>query len=756
MKHVKIDKTSATLGSFFAMETVNCSDIVWTSSCDEWVSIGHAEHERGLVFHYNNSLAMENPECSRMIPVLQKCCRDCVIRTFSTGRYLAADAGMISVVTAPPNQIINPRNFANISISGISPGIPFRIDVCAYDYLYQLDVMYRHGVHALSQSCPQCLVGVPAKTFGSAYPGDDSRRFDIYSDIPLPANNTHAPDYMGCVAFDDVMMRLPLNHTADDLLLIHMVTDGNPSLCTHDIKLKFNICPPGFGVIVDGSGKYKTCATCTDDTYSYIDGGHASCININCGRHMKCPGGAVVHAEPDYWIYRDYDTGVATPYRCPPTLCKGSEVCAVHRNVTHHLCGTCDLEYSVWMDECTHCPDTYNILLISLLILAAWGNVGVIVTLAQSEAGLFSILAYYCQSAAMILAPASLFDIGVSKIMNFQFEQVLVLGSGHQGSSCPFARDGIGLIQSNLLMPVLSLVLLCVTAGVHALGVRLLVPAESRDCYEVLRRYGRGLFALIASTYQIIVVWTSNYLDCRSAGDVDILWTGPDVVCDSDRYLSMQPLFMIFAIYLIIVPIVLLVLIRNSLKTIENEAQLTEKLLDGGDDNVNAVEHSRTKRTLLTASLQVLQSAYTKKRYYWECAILLRKFVFVIVYVLVSRLTGSSSMVALGCFAVESINLALHVAVRPLRSSKANILEFVSHLTLALVSAAAGSQAYIEGADDTFSAGVILYSLVHLLATGVLYVIVVVVVADALAPRVRRLNMIRIERSKSEGVMMSS
>lgn len=197
--------------------------------------------------------------------------------------------------------------------------------------------------------------------------------------------------------------------------------------------------------------------------------------------------------------------------------------------------------------------------------------------------------------------------------------------------------------------------------------------------------YIRTVVALVIFSYSHVTQEVFSFINCREVGDMSVVASAPHISCSSRTYERWQNFAYILLTYVILLPIVLLAVL------------------------VWANKKHNMQHSFFARKFGILFQCFTNERYYWQVVILLRRMLFIMIYV-VAYSEPSARHLAL--FIFSFIVLVMHLHFRPYYSKIDNDIE-TSLLILLVVLAGIQSAA----ASDIFPDEITIFaSIVTLLA----------------------------------------
>lgn len=356
-------------------------------------------------------------------------------------------------------------------------------------------------------------------------------------------------------------------------------------------------CPPGMGF----DSTAGLCRPCVNGvSYSFLQSWN------DC---LPCPSPDFVHCQPSsvqwkqgYWVYENDVTGEAQVYECDPTNCLDHGLCSANRLPTSPLCGLCAPGFSEWNRECVECTKTDGALIFGMIMIA-WMYVCLQHILSQRGPGPVKIILNHLQALSLVLYPQQWF------LGSDLFDMTVVSPSR---STCPFYRNGFGILITDAVVPILMLVVLWGTFCVCWLAQQVIFQKISPAVRHALgiAAFIRTSFVLLLSSFQSFLKLSFSFLTCHAVAGRNINLLAPSVDCSSAEYRAVFPLLLFLCVLVCAAPVALFAFLHKS----------RDLILVG-----------------IRSHCSAFVAGYSSERYFWECVILLRKMTLVIIFVVLYR-----------------------------------------------------------------------------------------------------------------------
>jgi hypothetical protein len=270
-----------------------------------------------------------------------------------------------------------------------------------------------------------------------------------------------------------------------------------------------------------------------------------------CPEGAVCPGRSNMTVSARYYVVCDANTLATETFLCDGGRCAADGHCSPNRVAAadNPLCGRCMPGYSEWDGTCVACPGANGGVILGLLVLA-WTCVLALHGLTQrsSANSALRIAMFFWQVALLIVGGTVWLRWAAVLDLNF------VVAGGASVSVCPFPVSPHGMLVLQLLGPLLSFVLLVVSAALH----RLLSPSTEARCrlpgFE-LAAYWRSCVTLYFVTFNSVTRACLDFFNCVTLPSGRYMVALPAVRCDEHAYRRLIPLVMtLLAMYVVVVP----------------------------------------------------------------------------------------------------------------------------------------------------------------------------------------------------------
>eukprot|EP00026_Physarum_polycephalum_P008129 Phypoly_transcript_08207.p1 GENE.Phypoly_transcript_08207~~Phypoly_transcript_08207.p1 ORF type:complete len:284 (+),score=12.35 Phypoly_transcript_08207:636-1487(+) len=199
--------------------------------------------------------------------------------------------------------------------------------------------------------------------------------------------------------------------------------------------------------------------------------------------------------------------------------------------------------------------------------------------------------------------------------------------------------------------------------------------------------YIRTICSLVLFSYSHVTQAVFTFVNCRTVGPYRVVASSPDISCDSTRYKHWSIFAYILFSYVLLLPVVLLVVL------------------------VRMYRAKKMNTPFFAEKYGVLFQCFKTKIYYWQVVILVRRLLFIVIFVVAFSAPFAQS-VALWLFAV--LVLVMHLCVRPFFFEIDNVIETALLVLLAII---AGIHSAIANNTfphqiDTLSAVVMIFAVI--------------------------------------------
>jgi hypothetical protein len=354
-------------------------------------------------------------------------------------------------------------------------------------------------------------------------------------------------------------------------------------------------CP--VGIFCNSPGITTANMMLKEGYYYYYDADQDLHDAVECATEIACPGGSLDASSKE--------------------ALRSTRSCGTNRQGL--LCAQCVEDTYEWGARCLQCSESTYIPVFIGIVAVTWLYVVVIHHISNPEdlregrdAGT-KVFLFFISTVRLVTGGEVRW---LSWLGVFDFEAEKATG----GRVCVLPLDPMAKMLFEVVLPLLGIVLLGLTAGIHSLYRKL------RGHPTAGKAYFRTLCALAIFSYTAISNVTLNYLDCQEIGDtgIELVRSAQAVDCNSQSYKSLR----VFMYMLVVFPIALLpLMIMAFLHHYHKQGTLQSKV----------------------ASFGILFETYDKEFFWFEGFALLRRSLFVMTLTVlpVDELAKSQIFVAL-------------------------------------------------------------------------------------------------------------
>eukprot|EP00026_Physarum_polycephalum_P000847 Phypoly_transcript_00848.p1 GENE.Phypoly_transcript_00848~~Phypoly_transcript_00848.p1 ORF type:complete len:1242 (+),score=130.10 Phypoly_transcript_00848:178-3903(+) len=500
--------------------------------------------------------------------------------------------------------------------------------------------------------------------------------------MPILTGSTHADVINGTALFS----QLEISGMFETSYLLTFSLSVGPALASvQDLTIPITYHGCGVGEEGIATTNYGVCRQCLSGFYNL--NGNGSCLP--CPPNAICNGGSDIRAKDNFYLLDE--SGMASTYVCPNGMCKNG-TCTARRSGV--LCGVCEEGYqSTSSGSCVECRKSHNSKALFGDIALLWLFVVVLQFSSKlpsrlpghdrhAISGLTNIILFFLQTVSLVATPKETLE----RLFSFFDFQFFLSFSQH----CALKLDFFGNFLLSILMPLILLGILIVN-----LALQIIVHFFSKCCNERLAEYTkvnkttyiRTICSLVLFSYSHVTQAVFSFVNCRSVGPYRVVASSPDISCASTRYKHWSIFAYILFSYVLLLPVGLLIILVEMYKRQKlNSSSFAEKY-------------------------GVLFQCFKTKSYYWQVVILVRRLLFIMIFVVAFSAPFAQSL-ALCIFA--TLILCMHLCIRPFFFEIDNVIETALLSFLVIIagihSAAANSDFHHQ--IDTFSAVVTILAVV--------------------------------------------
>ncbi|KAL7746300.1 hypothetical protein RI367_008371 [Sorochytrium milnesiophthora] len=322
-------------------------------------------------------------------------------------------------------------------------------------------------------------------------------------------------------------------------------------------------CPPGSQLVYTGNSSIpdpmqSTCAQCQAKSYN-LDG--KMCLPCPVG--ADCPGGTVVRAVKDYWVWLNGTSQQYIAYQCQVNgPCCQNDVCTLDNqcaaNHTGVLCSQCVNGLFEWSGQCISCYDTTtSALLMSALLFVGFLGAVLFYAMPLFEGAYFKHLVVYYQLANMILEQSGVVN---QFLLVTQLKLNLTIGQQCLLPLDPVMKE----VAEGFIMPMVCMFDLLVAIGLASLCRRYKRKSKIlQHAFRLLPKYiresdfkGKTIGSVVSLgdiCYLPLLNASVAMLSCRSVGGELYLTMVPAMKCWTPEHIAGTPPVAVLLLLLLVV-----------------------------------------------------------------------------------------------------------------------------------------------------------------------------------------------------------
>ena len=390
--------------------------------------------------------------------------------------------------------------------------------------------------------------------------------------------------------------------------------------------------------------------------------------------------------------------------RCPVDFCPGSilqgrppnssadsqyALCKYPRvdSPTNWVCAACAPGYIAWSQDCVQCTET-NGFLLSLVLIGCLLLVCFLFYSGSSSAGQLTILLFFVQTAALEVGSIS------AAVDWLQWANL----SASSTRSCIAPLQPLQQLLVTFFSPAILTVCLIFIGFLHYLICRCTSDSSTSTLLRRLRgslsshRYIGGFSSVLLFCYTPTTIAVVQALHCVDvAPGVSLLYALPTVDCSSAEYHSFRIIAILFLIGFVIgFPLAILVFMYSrGRQRAFAPSHLEDLRVSLTSASSPAMGHSYGSMQSFDATLTPFElrwgpffRGYKASTFFWQPLVLLRRFAFALVAVLMANTSSRFSVYAI----LHTTSLLVHLRVQPFTLRSLNAGETASYVVLMYLS----------------------------------------------------------------------